>query len=95
MERLQELYELVQNRQKLRPVNSYTTELFEVGKPRIAQKVGEEAVEVVVASLAGKPEEIISETADLMYHLTVLMVESGITWEQVLSELDSRQNGTK
>jgi len=69
---------------------SYTSHLFAQGMVEISKKVGEEAVEVVVASHAQSDERVIYESADLVYHLLVLLTERGLTWEQVEEELRSR-----
>jgi phosphoribosyl-ATP pyrophosphohydrolase len=69
---------------------SYTSELFNDGIQRIAQKVGEEAVEAVVAALAQSDERLLDELADLVYHVTVLLAERGLTWSQVDAILAAR-----
>lgn len=86
-----ELYALIKERQKTLPEGSYTAELFQRGIDRIAQKVGEEAVEVVIAGKNGDQAEIIEETADLIYHLLVLLVECGVTPEDICSKLAERR----
>ncbi len=70
---------------------SYTSELFAAGPQRIAQKVGEEAVEVVLASASGDREATINETADLLYHLLVLLTDQGIRLSDVVDTLEQRQ----
>lgn len=70
---------------------SYTNYLFDKGINKILKKVGEEASEVIIAAKDKNPDELTCEIADLMYHLTVLMVEEGICWEDVQSELDKRK----
>lgn len=87
---LYELEALLQQRQKKRPEGSYTTHLFNEGIDKIAQKVGEEAVEVVIASKNRERGEVVYESADLIYHLLVLLVEQGIPFEEVVSELQRR-----
>ncbi len=72
---------------------SYTSELFAAGPQRIAQKVGEEAVEVVLASASGNREATINETADLMYHLLVLLTDQGISLSDVVDTLVQRHAG--
>lgn len=69
---------------------SYTARLINEGLPRIAQKVGEEGVEVALAATTAGKDEIESEAADLIYHLTVLFQSSGASWEGVLGELSRR-----
>jgi phosphoribosyl-ATP pyrophosphohydrolase/phosphoribosyl-AMP cyclohydrolase len=70
------------------PEGSYTVSLIEGGPERLAQKVGEEAVEVVIAALSG--ERLSEETADLVYHLLVLLEERGVGTEQVAKVLHDR-----
>lgn len=87
---LYELEELLKNRKEEMPAGSYTTSLYREGIEKITQKVGEEAVEVIIASMTDNEEEVIYETADLIYHLTVLLVEKGISLDRIVSELKSR-----
>lgn len=70
---------------------SYTAQLFARGRGRIAQKLGEEAVETVIAALGDDPARIVPEAADLLYHLLVLLADAGLTLEQVRSELARRE----
>ena len=88
---LDRLYDLVASRKGADPETSYTARLFSRGRPKIAQKLGEEAVEAVIAALAQGPEALVGESADLLYHLTVLWAECGVTPAQVWAELDKRQ----
>ena len=74
------------------PENSYTTKLFDQGLNRITKKIGEEASEVIIASLAEKKEDIIYESADLFYHLLVLLANENIKLEEVIKELSNRHN---
>lgn len=87
---LYELETLLKQRQKDRPEGSYTTHLFNEGIDKISQKVGEEAVEVVIASKNRDRDEVVYESADLIYHLIVLLAEQGIPFEEVVSELQRR-----
>ena len=87
---LRGLYELLLGRKKEMPQGSYTTYLFEKGLDKILKKVGEESTEVIIAAKAQDKKETIYEIADLAYHLLVLMVESGITVDEVQAELASR-----
>ena len=73
-----------------RPAGSYTAELLDRGVPKISQKVGEEAVEVVVAANAEGPERLASEAADLLYHLLVLLQARGVPLDAVWKELAHR-----
>ena len=84
------LYRLLQGRREERPEGSYTTYLFEKGVDKILKKVGEECTEVIIAGKAGDRGETVYEIADLMYHVMVLMVEMGISVEDVRAELASR-----
>jgi len=90
---LAELTELLRRRRRELPAGSYSAALFSAGRARIAQKVGEEAVEVVVAAVRGAREELVSEAADLVFHLLVLLVDAGIDPCEVLGELGRRRSG--
>ncbi len=87
---LQGLYELLEGRKADKPEGSYTTYLFEKGIDKILKKVGEECTEVIIAGKADDKAETVYELADLAYHAMVLMVEMGITVEDVHKELASR-----
>jgi phosphoribosyl-ATP pyrophosphohydrolase len=87
---LQWLYEVVEDRKKNPSAKSYTASLFAEGMPKIAQKVGEEGTEVVVAALAQSDERLIEEVADLTFHTLVLLSARGIRPEQVVAELEKR-----
>ena len=84
------LYHLLEERNRQRPEGSYTTYLFEKGLDKILKKVGEECTEVIIAAKAQDHKETVYEIADLAYHVMVLMVEAGISLEEVKSELASR-----
>ena len=87
---LNSLYEMLIDRKEKKPEGSYTTYLFEKGIDKILKKVGEESTEVIIAAKADDKNETVYELADLMYHAMVLMVEMGITTEDVHKELASR-----
>ena len=87
---LEGLYEMLVGRNEQRPEGSYTTYLFEKGIDKILKKVGEECTEVIIAGKADDKAETIYELADLAYHAMVLMVQMGITVEDVHKELASR-----
>ena len=87
---LEGLYELLVGRKKDRPEGSYTTYLFDKGIDKILKKVGEECTEVIIGGKAGDKAETVYEIADLAYHVMVLMVEMGISVEDVHRELASR-----
>lgn len=84
------LEKIIGKRKEELPDNSYTAKLFGKGIPRIAQKTGEEAVETVIAAMKQDREELISEAADLLYHLTVLLAASGVSLADVESKLRER-----
>lgn len=87
---LQNLYEMLEGRKQDKPEGSYTTYLFEKGIDKILKKVGEECTEVIIAGKADDKAETIYELADLAYHAMVLMVQMGISVEDVHRELSSR-----
>lgn len=84
------LYRLIEGRKTSPKEGSYTTYLFEKGIDKILKKVGEESTEVIVAGKGGSREETVFEISDLIYHLTVLMVEMGISLQDVAKELEKR-----
>ncbi|MGM9550184.1 MAG: bifunctional phosphoribosyl-AMP cyclohydrolase/phosphoribosyl-ATP diphosphatase HisIE [Faecousia sp.] len=87
---LEGLYQLLQGRKKELPEGSYTTYLFQKGLDKILKKVGEESTEVIIAGKAEDKAETIYEIADLCYHVLVLMVQLGISVEDIREELSSR-----
>lgn len=86
----QELFSIIQDRKANPKPGSYTNSLFDAGLPRMAQKVGEEGTEVVVAALSQGNERLIEEIADLTYHVMVLMTAKGVTLKDVAGELEKR-----
>ncbi len=84
------LYKLIAGRKTDKKEGSYTTYLFEKGLDKILKKVGEESTEAIIAAKAQDKAETVYEISDLIYHLTVLMVEAGISLEDIRSELASR-----
>ena len=88
---LGELERVIRDRKLRRPEGSYTASLFERGRNRILQKVGEEATETVVAAMSGDRSETIKEASDLLFHLLVALVELDIPLEDVAAELESRR----
>ncbi|MFA5792460.1 MAG: bifunctional phosphoribosyl-AMP cyclohydrolase/phosphoribosyl-ATP diphosphatase HisIE [Candidatus Gracilibacteria bacterium] len=88
---LHELYDLIKDRQKNMPENSYTTSLFKKGITEIAKKFGEEAVEVVIATTKQSKKRIVEESADLLYHLLVLLIAKNVKLTDVLEELRKRK----
>lgn len=88
---LERLFETIVSRKTADPTTSYTAKLFSRGRVRIAQKVGEEAVETVIAASTNDTAHIVTESADLLYHLLVLWADAGIRPEQVWQTLESRE----
>ena len=84
------LYDLIKGRKTEKKEGSYTTYLFEQGIDKILKKVGEECTEVIIAGKGGDKEETIFEIADLTYHVLVLMVQAGISVQDVIAELAKR-----
>lgn len=87
---LLKLKDLVNQRKKDLPENSYTTKLFKEGSDRIIQKVGEEAIEVIIAAKNKSRQEIIYESADLLYHLIVMLAYNELSITDVVKELETR-----
>ena len=85
-----ELYNLVKNRKENPIEGSYTNYLFDKGVDKILKKVGEEATEVIIGAKNNDKQEVVYEVSDLAYHLIVLMIEQGITLEEVKLELANR-----
>lgn len=88
---LSRLASTIADRAAARPADSYTVRLLDRGLPKVSQKVGEEAVEVVVAANAEEPERLASEAADLLYHLLVLLQARGVPLDAVWRELERRE----
>lgn len=88
---LSELYEIIKQRKATPKKGSYTNYLFDKGLDKILKKVGEEATEVVIAAKNEDPQELIYETADVLYHLLVLLVEKEIPYEAIEAELAIRE----
>ena len=87
---LEEIYRVISERKTADPETSYTARLFAKGMKKIAQKLGEEAVETVVAAIGESDKHLVSESADLLYHLLVLWSARGVTPEEVWAELHRR-----
>lgn len=88
---IDELYEVIKSRKEHPVEGSYTCKLFTGGMERIAKKVGEEAAEVIIAGMKGIKSEIRYESADLIYHLLVLLADSGMTTGELYGELAARR----
>lgn len=84
------LYKMLLGRKINKKEGSYTTYLFEKGTDKILKKVGEECTEVIIAAKGGDKEETVFEIADLLYHITVLMIDAGISIDDVTAELAKR-----
>ena len=91
MDTLSRLEATIAQRLTASPDASYVAKLHAKGLKTIAQKVGEEATETVIAALAGDEAELVGEAADLLFHLMVLLAEKGVPLEAVLAELDRRE----
>ena len=92
MDIMRELYSVIKDRQQHPVEGSYTNYLFDKGTDKISKKLGEEAVEVVIAASQRDRKATIQEIADLEYHLLVLMADRGITLDDVETELRSRRS---
>ena len=87
---LLELEGVIAERISARPEGSYTAKLYERGTTRMAQKVGEEGLEVALAAVAEDEDKLVAESADLLYHLTLLLLSRGLSLERVTAELRAR-----
>ena len=89
----EELYHVIETRNENLPEESYTTSLFthERGQNAILEKLGEEATEVVLAAKDEDADELVAESADLLYHLFVLLVEHDLTFAELTAELEHRR----
>jgi phosphoribosyl-AMP cyclohydrolase / phosphoribosyl-ATP pyrophosphohydrolase len=88
---LDQLYQLIESRERERPTNSYTTYLFDKGLDKILKKLGEESAETIIAAKNEDQGRVVSEVADLMYHLLVLLVARGVSLEEISQELGKRR----
>lgn len=88
---LKRLEQVIADRRKADPSSSYVASLNAKGRAKIAQKLGEEAVETVIAALSGDAKALTAEAADLLFHLLVLLADGGVTLHDVLAELDRRE----
>lgn len=91
MDILHELYQTVEGRRQEKQEGSYTCYLFEKGLDKILKKCGEECSEVIIAAKNGENEDTANEICDLLYHLVVMMVESGISIDEVEGILEERR----
>lgn len=91
---LDRLWQVIQSRRGADPQSSYTARLFARGRTKIAQKLGEEAVEAVIEGVRDNPSALVGESADLLYHLLVLWAAAGISPADVAAELKRREGTT-
>lgn len=91
MDTLNRLAETIATRRHADPAVSWVAKLHARGLPVIARKLGEEAVETVIAALSGSRQELVGEAADLVFHLMVLLDAKGVPLDEVLAELDRRE----
>ena len=84
------MYDTITERKEHPKEGSYTNYLFDKGLDKILQNIGEEATEIVIAAKNTEPDEITYEICDFIYDLVVMMVETGITWDEVVEELNQR-----
>ena len=88
---IEHLEAVIFERRQADPGKSYVAKLTEAGRGKIAQKLGEEAVEVVIAAVSDDHEEMVGESADLIFHLLVALSDMGLSWTDVLNELARRE----
>jgi phosphoribosyl-ATP pyrophosphohydrolase len=88
---IQNLEILIRERRAASPDSSYVASLFAKGREKIAQKVGEEATETVIAAVTGDAEKLTNEAADLIFHLLILLEDGGVPFDDVLNELARRE----
>jgi phosphoribosyl-ATP pyrophosphohydrolase len=91
MERFDQLLATITERRSADPATSYVARLTAKGRAKMAQKLGEEAVEVVIAAMADDRAGLVSESADLMFHLAVLLADAGLSFDDVRAELERRE----
>lgn len=88
---LERLLAVIEERRSADPEKSYISKRLQQGTPKIAQKLGEEAVETVIAAMKGDKDELINESADLLFHWLLLLAAGGITVAEVMNELERRE----
>ena len=91
---LDRLWRVIETRRGADPETSYTARLFSRGRAKIAQKLGEEAVEAVIEGIAGDKQKLVGESADLLYHLLVLWADAGVSPAEVATELARREGAS-
>lgn len=88
---INDLFTVIQNRKSNPQSDSYTNKLFNQGEDEIIKKIGEEAVEIILAAKGQGNQRLVEESADLIYHLLVLLASRDLTWDDVLVELGQRR----
>jgi phosphoribosyl-ATP pyrophosphohydrolase/phosphoribosyl-AMP cyclohydrolase len=87
-----EVYDVIKNRKENPKEGSYTNYLFDKGIDKILKKIGEEASEVIIGAKNNNLDEMRYEISDLLYHIMVLMVQQGLTWDDISKELEERRH---
>ncbi|MEM7333300.1 MAG: phosphoribosyl-ATP diphosphatase [Chloroflexota bacterium] len=90
LDTIQKLQKVIEDRKENPTEKSYTASLFRDGEDEILKKIGEESVEVILAAKGQGHQRIIEETADLIYHTIVMLVDKGVSWDDILQELSKR-----
>ena len=90
---LDQLYQLIHDRERQRPSGSYTTYLFDEGLDKILKKLGEESAETIIAAKNEDGARLVAEVSDLVYHMLVLLVARGVSLEEIARELEQRRGG--
>ena len=90
MSELEQLQQLIESKKDSNPSLSYTAKLFSQGIEEIQKKFGEESIELIIASNQDNKKNVINETADVLYHLLVLLSEKSVSLKEVISELERR-----
>ena len=88
---LERVYSVIESRRGSNPASSYTARLLSQGTPEMARKVGEEAVETIIAALQEGPDALAAESADLLYHLCVLWADAGLKPDDIWTRLAERE----
>jgi phosphoribosyl-ATP pyrophosphohydrolase len=92
---MEELYEIVSLRAKCKDKNSYTKKLIKRGPKKIAQKISEESIELIIDYINGSKQRVVEETADLIYHMIVLLYSKKITIKKIENELKKRRKNVR
>ena len=92
---LTKLRDVIEARKNADPAESYVAKMFDKGINKVCQKVGEEATEVVVAALAETKRDVVYESADLLFHLSILWAQNDVSPEEVMAEIEKRMDSVK